>query len=236
MDSQLCPLRKAIVYRGQCNTCNAYFRELGVYPFLACLTGHVFKIEEAESDGVRTRCPVCHKTVAVPDQLTPPGACCSYIICSKTCDWYGNPNRCNIARDPVDASKFIKSQVGLQSGYPITDPVTGREYIIRTDEYTVMKHEINNHEVMNTSEEEKKNMAKIISAELVKVKFTHTGNVDLICAEIAQGCTKALKTKHDKACVKVSFIMHPKPTISITSPDSITAWLLSEVMPYVDTV
>lgn len=233
MTGQYCPLRKADVDRGTCNTCNEYFRDLGVYPFLTCLNGHSFKQEEAECHDGSTHCPVCHKKVAVPDQVTPPGACCSYIICSRTCDWVGNPNRCNLARDPVDASKFIKSQVGLQSGYPIRDPKTGKEFIIRTDEYTIMKREINNHEVMNTTEEEKKEIAKKISDEMVRLKFTHTGSVDVICEEISQSCTNILRSKHSGAKVVVTYTHKPKPTISITSPDSVTAWLLNEVMPYV---
>lgn len=235
MDEQFCPLRKTQVSRGTCNECNGYFRRLGVYPFNTCLEGHVFSVKETVCRGDKTYCPTCNRPIHVADQVGV-GACCSYIICSKTCDWYNNPDHCNLARDPHDARTYIKNVTRVQAGYPIEDPKTGRTLWLKTDEYSVVKKEIANHEVMNTSEEEKKAMAVEISKEMVKVKFTHTGNVDSICQEIADGCTKALRSKYERAKVVVTFQMHPKPTISVTSPDPVTAWLLDQVIPYVSAV
>jgi hypothetical protein len=34
------------------------------------------------------------------------GYCCKYIKCEDTCDWYGQPDHCALARDPEEAKKF----------------------------------------------------------------------------------------------------------------------------------
>lgn len=40
--------------------------------------------------------------------------CCDHISCESTCDWYGNPDHCALARDPDDAAKLNPQAHALQ--------------------------------------------------------------------------------------------------------------------------
>jgi len=41
------------------------------------------------------------------------GYCCNMIMCRETCFYYGNPDKCNEARDPSDAFKVEDDVVPL---------------------------------------------------------------------------------------------------------------------------
>ena len=226
-DGQWCDVRKVVVSRGECNACNRHYRDLGVYPFLRCMNDHAFKPIEAVCQFGSVLCPLCKQPV-VPEVPTGGGFCCDHVVCSASCDWYMNPDRCNLARDPKDARKFFPKR------YDLVYPETGEVKTINLDGYRVAMHQIDNQELMRVSDTDLAAIGKRLSTAWTKTKFLHRGSADQICKEIQDTYNAEMAVKYPRVKVQIDFIMKPGgPEIRITGANSVTAWFLHELVPYV---
>jgi len=222
-----------MVTEGTCNVCNRYYIEYGIYPFLSCINGHAFHPSEGICANRQVFCPKCKaltivRTAAEGDG---PGFCCDEIDC-KICDWYGDPDHCNLARDPQDARK------NLPPSYSVADPISQREFTIHKDGYQVTMHQLSAKEALDTflpsgpvtDDETIRKMAGKVQQALMKVKLLHRGNVDIICGDIQDECNRVIRAKYPQGKV----IVQPKwdgikMSISISANDSITAWMLHKI-------
>jgi len=226
-----CQLQKKDVTESQCNACNRYYIELGIRPFMVCVSDHVFTEQEALIIGDRIHCPVCKQPV-YPESPTGGSVCCEHIPCS-ICDWQDNPDKCNLARDPEDARRTIIAATGVRE-FPVRDPDSGEIYYLKADEYSVIKHQISNQEALGVTDQDFKQMGKEVTTHLGKLKLMHKGRADQICGELQDAYNKILQTKYSRAKVEVSFTMtNNRPNVSITGANSVTAWMLHEVSQYV---
>jgi hypothetical protein len=135
-----------------------------------------------------------------------------------------------MARDPEDARKFFDKDAVL------VHPETGGMQTVALDGYRVARKQIDNQEALRVKDEDLKKIGKDLTEQWTNLKFLHKGNADEICRDVQAMYNRLLKPVYPEVAVRITFELPEdklKPVISITGDNTITSWLLHELVPYV---